>query len=190
LKDAAYDNMRDGFERGYVQVYTGNGKGKTTAGIGLVLRALGAGLSVFYAQFIKGAKYSEIEMLERLGDNLAPGVRLTCKQYGQGRFIMREPAPEEVEAAREGLREAREAMKSGEYQLVVLDEANVAAKLKLFAEEDLLALIDEKPEAVELVLTGRGAGEKVIEAADLVTEMREIKHYYQKGVKARRGIES
>ncbi|MDR1885960.1 MAG: cob(I)yrinic acid a,c-diamide adenosyltransferase [Synergistaceae bacterium] len=186
LGKAAYDSMKDKFDRGYVQVYTGNGKGKTTASIGLVVRALGAGLRVFFAQFIKGSRYSEIEALGRISGPPS----LVCRQYGEGRFIVGKPTESEYAAAKSGLEEAREAMKSGAYDLVVLDEANVAASLGLFSDDDLISLIDDKPQMVELVLTGRGASEKLMERADLVTEMREIKHYYQKGVMARRGIES
>jgi cob(I)alamin adenosyltransferase len=179
--------MKDRFERGYVQIYTGNGKGKTTASIGLTLRALGAGMRVLFAQLIKGSKYSEIKMLERISDL---GGSITFKQYGEGRFIVGPPSESDKEAAKIGLEEIRTAMKSGEYDLVVLDEANVAAKLGLISFSDLISLIDDKPPMVELVLTGRGASDELIERADLVTEMREIKHYYQKGVMARMGIES
>ena len=188
-ENAPYDSMRDEFTKGYVQVYTGNGKGKTTAAIGLVIRALGAGMRVFFAQFIKGGRYSEIDMLEKLAESASSGT-LVCRQYGEGCFIVREAMESDRFAAERGLEDAREALKSGRYDLVVLDEANVAVKLGLLAEEDLLSLIDDKPECVELVFTGRGASESLIERADLVTEMREVKHYYRKGVTARRGIES
>ncbi|MDR3332167.1 MAG: cob(I)yrinic acid a,c-diamide adenosyltransferase [Synergistaceae bacterium] len=187
MDQSAYDNLRDEFSRGYVQVYTGNGKGKTTAAIGLAVRALGAGMNVFFAQLIKAGKYSEIDMLERIA---GAGDSLVCKQYGEGCFIMREPAESDRAAARRGIDEVREAMKSGRYQLIILDEANVAVKLGLLHERDLLTLVDEKPEMVELVFTGRCAPDALVERADLVTEMREIKHYYTKGVIARRGIES
>lgn len=183
---SGYDNMRDEFTKGYVQVYTGDGKGKTTAAVGLVIRALGAGMRVFFAQFIKGGRYSEIDMLERVAEHNS----LVCRQYGEGCFILREAQESDRAAARRGLEEARSALKSEEYDLVVLDEANVAAKLGLISDEDLLSLIDDRPECVELVFTGRGASEALIARADLVTEMREIKHYYKKGVTARRGIES
>lgn len=186
-KASPYDNMRDEFTKGYVQVYTGDGKGKTTAAIGLALRALGAGMKVFFAQFIKGGKYSEIEMLDRLA---AEGFGIVTKQYGEGCFIMREAMESDEVAARRGLEEVREAMKSGEYGLVVLDEANVAVSLGLLYESALLSLIEEKPDMVELVFTGRDAPDALKERADLVTEMREIKHYYRQGVMARRGIES
>lgn len=183
-----YDSLRDEFTRGYIQVYTGNGKGKTTAAIGLTVRALGAGLRVFFAQFIKGGRYSEIEILEKIASG-AEGL-FQCKQYGTGCFIMREPAEGDRIAAREGLNEVFRIMQAESYQLIVLDEANVAVSLGLLNEADLLRLADAKPDSVELVFTGRNAPPKLIERADLVTEMSEIKHYYQKGVMARRGIES
>jgi cob(I)alamin adenosyltransferase len=178
------DAHRAAFERGYVQVYTGDGKGKTTAAIGLAVRAAGAGLRVFIAQFVKSARYSEIEALERLAD------RIVCRQYGRGCWLEGEPDHEDIRRAQEGLKEVREIVKSGEYQLVVLDEADIATWFGLLSVEDLLELIDLKPERVELVFTGRRADPRLIERADLVTEMLEIKHYYQRGVAARKGIES
>ena len=185
MTESVYDNMRDEFSRGYVQVYTGNGKGKTTAAIGLTVRALGAGMRVFFAQFIKGGRYSEIDMLERMG-----GGALVCRQYGLGCFITREAVEEDKRAAQAGMQDVRRAMLSGEYQLIVLDEANVAVKIGLLETDDLIRLIDQKPPMVELLFTGRGAPEELIMRADLVTEMTEIKHYYKSGVMARRGIES
>ncbi len=168
---------------GYVQVYTGNGKGKTTAASGLALRAAGAGLRVFIAQFVKGRRYSEIEALERFSD------RITVKQYGREYFIWKAPKKEDTEAAWAGLEEVQKVLCSGDYNLVILDEANIATHFGLFSAEDLLALIDLKPPEVELVITGRNVDPRVLERADLVTEMREIKHYYTRGVQARKGIE-
>jgi cob(I)alamin adenosyltransferase len=167
---------------GYVQVYTGNGKGKTTAALGLALRAAGAGMKVFIAQFIKEERCSEHLALERFGEMIA------CRQYGRG-LIMKAPSEEDIAASREGMREINEAVRSGAYDVVILDEVNVAVSLGLVGVEEVLALMREKPRSVELVLTGRNAHEAVIKEADLVTEMREIKHYYQNGVGARRGIE-
>lgn len=169
--------------KGYIQVYTGNGKGKTTAAFGLALRAAGAGLKVYIAQFVKGMKYSELDAMEKLSGSI------TIKQYGRDCFIFREPEKEDIQAAREGLQEVKEIMRSGEYQVIVLDEANIATYYNLFSVDDLLDFIKVKPEEVELVITGRKADPRIIERADLVTEMKEIKHYYQKGVEARRGIE-
>lgn len=183
-KASEYDHLRDEFNKGYVQVYTGDGKGKTTASIGLAVRALGAGLSVYIGQFIKAGRYSEIEALEKLEGHLL------CRQYGRGCFLMREPEEEDILLAKKGLNEAIEAMVSGVYQLIIMDEINVACSLGLLDGADLIRLMEKRPDGVELVLTGRGALPEVIERADLVTEMREIKHYYKMGVLARKGIES
>ncbi len=171
------------WERGYVQVYTGEGKGKTTAALGLALRAAGAGARVFIAQFAKGMRSSELAALDRLSD------LITVKQYGRGGFIRGEPAEEDISAAQEGLAQVKRIVASGEYPLVILDEANIAVYLGLFSVADLLAVVESRPEHVELVITGRRADQRVIDAADLVTEMREVKHYYTEGVPARRGIE-
>lgn len=170
-------------KRGYVQVYTGAGKGKTTTAFGLAVRAAGAGLRVFIAQFLKGGKSSEVAAIERLSD------LITVRQYGRGGFLRGAPDEEDIHAARQGLTEAREALRSGRFAVVVLDEANIAAYLELLSVEDLLELIRSKPEGVELVITGRYADRRVVDEADLVTEMREIKHYYTQGVKEREGIE-
>lgn len=168
--------------KGYVQVYTGNGKGKTTASLGLALRAAGAGLSVFIVQFLKKGDYSEIKALEAF-DNI------TIEQYGLGKFVKGQPSDEDKAAGRQGYLKLCEVLKQNKHDLVIAEEGNVAVNCNLISEEDLLALIDMKPDNVELVITGRGAGRKLIEKADLVTEMKEIKHYYQKGVAARVGIE-
>ena len=169
--------------KGYVQVYTGNGKGKTTAAIGLSLRAAGAGLTVYIAQFLKKGDYSEIKALRKLSGSI------TVEQFGQGRFIRGEPSPSDVAAAGAGLEKVRSAMASGRFDVMVLDEANGAVEVGLFPVSALIALIDEKPDALELVITGRSAHEDVIRRADLVTEMKVIKHYFDKGVAARVGIE-
>lgn len=171
------------WDRGYVQVYTGDGKGKTTAAIGLAVRAAGAGLRVFLAQFIKGRRYSEIAALERFDD------LITVRQYGRGCFIRGKPSQEDIDAAEKGLAEVRQVLAAGERDIVILDEANCAVDCGLFPVEELLALVDAKPDAVELVITGRKAHEKLMDRADLVTEMREVKHFYHQGVKARKGIE-
>ena len=169
--------------KGYVQVYTGDGKGKTTAALGLAMRAAGAGLKTFIAQFVKGMKYCELDCLGKLSDSI------TIRQYGRDCFIYKDPEEADILAAREGLKEAREAMLSGKYDLVILDEANIATFYQLFSVEELLEFVAARPEEVELVITGRRADPRIIEAADLVTEMKEIKHYYQQGVQAREGIE-
>jgi cob(I)alamin adenosyltransferase len=170
-------------ERGYTQVYTGNGKGKTTAAIGLSIRAAGAGLRVYIAQFIKMGEYSEIIALRRFSD------LITVEQFGLGRFTNGKPLTEDIEAARKGLEKVKSIMKSNEYKVIILEEANVAVKFGLLQVEDLIELILNKSFETELVITGRGASARIIEKADLVTEMKSVKHYYQKGVPARIGIE-
>ena len=169
--------------KGYVQVYTGNGKGKTTAALGLALRAAGAGLRIFFGQFAKGGEYSEIKALQRLQENI------TVKQYGRGVFIDGKPAEEDIRVARVGLTEARALMVSGAFDVVILDEANIATRFDLFSAGDLLDFIKTKPYDVELVITGRYADPLVMEQADLVTEMTEVKHYFRNGANAREGIE-
>lgn len=169
--------------KGYVQVYTGTGKGKTTAALGLAVRAAGAGFRIFIAQFIKKKKCSEHILLEQLQD------RITVKQYGRGFILGRKPAAADIKAGREGYEEVKKILLSKEYDMVILDEANVAVHYDLITVQDLLELIESKPKNVELVITGRYADEQVMQAADLVTEMREIKHYRERGVEARRGIE-
>ncbi len=168
---------------GYIQVYTGNGKGKTTSALGLSLREAGAELTVLIAQFIKAGEYSEIKALKRFSD------RITVVQFGAGRFIKGKPSPEEIAAASKGLEFIKKAVKSNKYDIIIMEEANVAAACGVIKTKDILDIMEIKPDNVELVITGRGADPKVIEKADLVTEMKEIKHYFQKGVKARVGIE-
>lgn len=171
---------------GYVQVYTGDGKGKTTAAMGLAFRAAGRGLRTFVAQFLKGRPTGEIEAAKKL----APLV--VIEQFGREGFLTAKagPAAEDVALARAGLDRAREALLSGAYDIVVLDEVNTAVHLKVLTEADILELIDRRPAAVELVLTGRRAPASFVERADLVTEMRAVKHYFDRGVPAREGIES
>jgi cob(I)alamin adenosyltransferase len=169
--------------KGLVQLYFGNGKGKTTAAMGLALRAAGCGLQVYIAQFVKGLKYSELISLAKLKDNI------TVKQYGRGCFIKKEATQKDVDAAQKGLAEVRKVVTSGKYDVVILDEITIAEYFKLLSVEEILALISSKPQNVELILTGRKADSRIIEAADLVTEMVEVKHYYNEGIEAREGIE-
>ncbi|MBC7185790.1 MAG: cob(I)yrinic acid a,c-diamide adenosyltransferase [Calditrichaeota bacterium] len=171
--------------QGYVQVYTGDGKGKTTAAMGLVFRAAGHGLRSHVIQFMKGdIRYGEIAAARRLG-----GL-VTITQMGRASFVDRDnPDPEDVRLAGEALRLARQSVSSGQFDLVVLDEVNVALDFGLIAVGDVLALIAAKPSHVELILTGRNAPQAILDAADLVTEMRCLKHYYDRGVASRRGIE-
>ncbi len=173
----------DKIMQGFVQIYTGDGKGKTTAAIGLAVRAAGAGIQVYLAQFLKEGDYSECIALKRFSD------LITIEQFGLGRFIKGKPSDQEIAAAQKGLEKVKGIMAGGEHKLVILDEANVAVMMGLLTVRDLLDFIAIKPEDTELVLTGRGAPDEVMEVADLVTEMKAIKHYYTKGVQARVGIE-
>ena len=176
------DSQKDLIMKGYVQVYTGNGKGKTTASLGLSVRAAGAGLKVVIIQFMKQGDYSEIKALSRF-DNIL------VEQYGSGKFVKGNPSEEEKNSCERGFRRLCEVLKSGEFDLVVAEEANVACRCGLISEKDLLSLLDLRPAHVELVITGRGAPAALIEQADLITEMKEVKHYYNQGVTARIGIE-
>jgi cob(I)alamin adenosyltransferase len=168
--------------KGYIHVYTGNGKGKTTAALGLATRAACAGLKVFFGQFLKGRETSELKISE-----FFPNFDIV--QYGTSEFIVGNPSEEQIKKAKDGLDDAKKRLASGKYDVVVLDELCVAMHLGLFSKEEIEDLLNVKPENVELVITGRYAPEWLIEKADLVTEMKEVKHYYQKGVVARKGIE-
>jgi cob(I)alamin adenosyltransferase len=173
-----------GLKRGLVQVYTGEGKGKTTAALGLAMRAAGHGLRVYIIQFMKGwPNYGELK-------SVGGHPQITLRQFGRPEFVDPEkPEPADVEMAKEALREARQVLTSGSYDLVILDEVNVALKYGLIELKEVLTLIEEKPQDIELILTGRYAPPEVIERADLVTEMREVKHPYRIGIKGREGIE-
>lgn len=170
-------------KKGLVQVYTGNGKGKTTAALGLAMRATGAGINVYIGQFIKGRQYSEIKAFGKIRN-------IIIEQYGRGCFIKRNPTKKDIECAEKGLALAKKNILSKKYGLVVLDEINIALELGLLKINDVKSLLKDKPSNIEIVLTGRYAPKTLIKFADLVTEMKEIKHPYQKGVKARKGIES
>jgi cob(I)alamin adenosyltransferase len=173
-------------ERGYIQVYTGNGKGKTTAALGLALRAAGRGMKTYMAQFLKKGQYGEL----RAAELHLPGL-IVIEQFGLPEFHHQENGVSiaEKEAAEAGLEAARAAMAGGAYRIVVLDEINTLLHFKIVAVETVLRLLDEKPDALELVLTGRYAPEAILARADLITDMRETRHYYQKQVPARDGIE-
>ena len=168
--------------KGYIQVYTGDGKGKTTASLGLAIRAVGAGLKVYIVQFLKNGDYSEIKALSKIKN-------ITVKQYGLGKFIIGKPSDEEILSAAEGYLKLCEIFEQNKHDVVIAEEGNVAVMCNLISEKELLGLMDMKPDNVELVITGRGATAAVIEKADLVTEMKEIKHYFTQGVTARVGIE-
>jgi len=169
--------------KGSVQIYTGNGKGKTTAALGLALRAAGAGLKVYVGQFIKSGCYSEIKSLKKLKKHIK------VEQYGRGCFIKGKPKAADIKLAEKGLKKAKKAIYSKIYDVVILDEINIAIRLGLLNLKEVCGLIKSKPKNIELVLTGRAAHRHLLKLADLVTEMKEIKHYYNKGVKARKGIE-
>ncbi|MBD3226437.1 MAG: cob(I)yrinic acid a,c-diamide adenosyltransferase [Caldithrix sp.] len=173
-------------KQGYIQVYTGNGKGKTTAALGQSLRAVGNGLRVLFVQFMKDFPYGEVNMLQQL----APHLEL--KRYGNDRFVFKRqpPGAELKKQMHDGLTETCAAMQSQQYDMVVLDEVLVSIYFTVLEESAVLDCIGRKPDRVELILTGRYAPDKIIKIADLVTNMEEIKHYYSKGVKARQGIES
>jgi cob(I)alamin adenosyltransferase len=176
--------MRDE-QKGFIQIYTGHGKGKTTAALGLAVRAAGHGKKTYIGQFLKGQDYGELHSLKKLGS------LITIEQFGRDTFIhvTEETDPEDVAMVLEGLMTCMKAMLSGKYDVIILDEINVAIYFKLIAEEEIHKFLDRKPEHVEVILTGRFAPEALIARADLVTEMKEIKHYYTRNVRARDGIE-
>lgn len=175
----------DSIGKGYVQVYTGNGKGKTTASLGLAVRAAGHGLKTVIVQFMKGwIDYGELAGVRML----SPWVEI--HQAGRDTFVNRKnPDPEDVRLARDGWKMAKEIVSERKADIVVLDELNCAMDFGLVPVAEVLDLLRAKPDGMELILTGRGAPAEIVEAADLVTEMREVKHYYAKGVDARVGVE-
>ena len=180
----ARETLLEKYRRGLVQVYTGNGKGKTTAAFGQALRAVGQGFRVCIIQFMKGRKYGEFLAAERYLPNLT--VRLS----GLDSFVMRDnPAPLDIELAKQGLALAREAVASRDYEMVILDEINVAVDFMLIPVADVIDLIQTRPPAVDLILTGRYAPPEIIALADTVSEIREVKHHYNAGIKDRAGIE-
>lgn len=169
-------------KKGYIHVYTGNGKGKTTAAFGLALRSACAGKKVFIGQFVKGMKYSEVDI-----ENYLPNIEIM--QFGLDCFIYQKPKQEDIVRAQEGLEICREKLQQ-DYDVVILDELTIALYFKLINIKEVMELISSKKENIELIITGRYAPNELIDRADLVTEMKEIKHYYNKGVQARKGIES
>jgi len=172
-------------EKGYVHIYTGNGKGKTSAAIGLAFRAAGSGLRSVIIQFMKGLPTSEMEAARACGGVIA------IEQFGNTRFCL--PNDKTIEEhrklARKGYDRAVEVLRESRYDIVVLDEVITAISFSLLSDEEIVSLVEAKPPRIELILTGRGATQRLIDCADLVTEMREVKHYYYKGVLPRRGIE-
>jgi cob(I)alamin adenosyltransferase len=170
-------------EKGFVHVYTGPGKGKTTAALGLGFRAAGAGFKVYMIQFMKGRRYSELDAVEHLAN-------FTIVQYGRDEFVSKEtPEQVDIDLAQKGFAHAQEIIKNGKHDLVILDEINVAVDYNLVSIDAVIRLIEEKPKKVELICTGRYAPPELVKVADVVTEMLEIKHPYQEGVMARKGID-
>ena len=170
-------------KKGFIHVYTGNGKGKTTAAIGLGIRATGEGLKVAMIQFMKGRRYSELDALQHIKNFMVV-------QFGRDEFVSKEkPEQVDIDLARKGFAYAKETIQKDAYDLVILDEINVAVDFNLISLKDVIGLLENKPETLELVLTGRYASPDIIKHADLVSEILEIKHPYQKGIKSRKGID-
>ncbi|MDD5465117.1 MAG: cob(I)yrinic acid a,c-diamide adenosyltransferase [Candidatus Omnitrophica bacterium] len=165
-----------------IQVYTGNGKGKTTAAMGLALRAAGAGFNVYICQFAKGHLCSEHKALKKLKN-------IKVEQFGRDCFVRRKPVQADIILAHQGLEKAKKIIACKKYRLVILDEINIALKLRLVSIKEVLDLIKHTPKNMELVLTGRDAPARITKVADLVSDIKDLKHYYLKGIKARRGIE-
>lgn len=171
-------------KRGLVMVITGDGKGKTTSAFGQALRAVGHGYKVCIIQFMKGRKYGEILAAEKYLQDI------TIIQSGLDSFVMRSnPSPVDIDLAKQGLEKAKEVVQSKKYNMVILDEINVAVDFNLISEEEVIALIKEKPVELDLILTGRYAAKKIMEIADMVSEIKEVKHHYNAGIKGREGIE-
>lgn len=183
VESSPAEMRRQPFQRGLVQVYTGNGKGKTTAALGLALRAAGYGLRTKVIQFLKGVPYGELSSVSGV-----PSI--TIEQFGTKEWLHPQSIREEDRRrAREAMRRAREVVARGEANIVVLDEVNLALDWKMLPAAEVLDLMATKPDAIELVLTGRSCPAEIMAAADLVTEMHEVKHPYQRGIDARGGIE-
>jgi len=170
-------------KKGYIHVYTGPGKGKTTAALGLGIRAAGAGMKVHMVQFMKGRRYSEIDSIENISN-------FTITQHGRDEFVSKEnPDKIDIDLAQKGFKYTKEIVNNGKYDMIILDEINTAVDYNLIALKDVIKLLEGKPEKLELILTGRNAHPEIVRHADLVTEMLEIKHPYQQGVTARKGID-
>jgi cob(I)alamin adenosyltransferase len=172
-------------EKGFIQIYTGNGKGKTTAAIGQAVRAAGCGLKTLIIHFMKDFPYSEINSLNLLHEFI------TVEQYGNDSFVLTKtpPGDNDKSPVLKALNRIKEVYINKEFDIIILDELNVTFYFQLLTIEDVLPVIDSKPDNIELIITGRYCPQELIERADLVTEMKEIKHYYQKGITSRKGIE-
>lgn len=166
----------------YVHVYTGNGKGKTTAAFGVAIRSLYANKKVYVGQFIKSMKYHEVA-LENDFDNI------TIKQFGDTCFIEKDPTEKDIQMGKDGLEEVNKIIQSDKYDLVILDEITIGLYYKLFSVIDVIDILKARPENTEIIITGRYAPQELIDYADLVTEMKEVKHYYKQGVMSRDGID-
>lgn len=168
-----------------IQVYTGNGKGKTTAAIGQVVRAAGSGLKTYFAMFMKDYVYGELNILSKLSDSIE------LNHFGNDEFVFRKELPsiELKDEVKKGIIECSNKMISGNYDIIVLDEVLVSIYFQLIDLKDLIEIIENKPADVELILTGRYCPQEILERADLVTEMKEIKHYYREGVLSRKGFD-
>lgn len=169
-------------KKGYIQIYTGSGKGKTTAAIGLAIRAAGAGLRVYIIQFLKKSKCSEYQILKRIKN-------IKVKSFGSGCFIYNKAKKNDFVAAQKALKSAKKIIFENRCDVCILDELFSALYFKMIDENDILDLLKSKPETMEIIITGRNATKKILRIADLVTEMKEVKHYFNNGVKARVGIE-
>ena len=165
-----------------IQVYTGRGKGKTTASLGLAVRAAGAGLKVYIGQFLKGRFYSELTSLKKIKN-------IKVEQLGNSCFIKKAPSAKDVLLAKKGLEKIKKLIYSRAYDMVILDEINIAIKLKLLKVGEVITLLKNTPRGLEVILTGRDTHPKILKLADLVSDIKEVKHYFKKGVKGRRGIE-
>ena len=177
------DSEKSTGERGLIMVYTGPGKGKTTAAVGQALRALGHGYRVYMIHFMKGRDYGEFLSLENFSS-------ATVVKAGRDEFVKRgDPDPVDLELAKRGFAHVSEALKSGKYDIVVMDEINVAMDFGLIPVQDVVKLLKSKPSGIDVILTGRNAPAEIIDVADLASEVKEIKHHYQAGVNSRKGIE-
>ena len=178
--------MKDSDSKRYIQIYTGNGKGKTTAALGQAIRAAGSNLKTLIVMFMKDYSYGEIKSLERFSD------LITIEKYGNDNFVFQkqQPSEDDLALAKKALDHSLKAMHSGQFDIIILDEVCVSVYFKLLSVTDVLKLLKDKPDRVELILTGRYCPQEWIDVADLVTEMQEVKHYYQKGILARKGFES
>lgn len=169
-------------EKGYIHIYTGNGKGKTTAAFGLAVRAMLANKKVYIGQFVKDMEYNETKLKNYFSN-------ITIEQLGNGCFINKAPEQHDITAAQEGLKKCADILSRGVFDVVILDEITIALYFKLFQVSDVINILKNKNLKTEVILTGRYAPQELIDIADLVTDMVEVKHYYTQGVLSRNGID-